>query len=73
MRGGQKAQDNEPFLKFTPLIWAIEGQNNESYRVGWTFKKEEKFPLFEKFPTEGGEGGVWRGWDGFPTFTGFEL
>ena len=33
-------------------------------------KKEEKFPLFEKFPTEGG---VCRVWDGFPTFTGFEL
>jgi len=29
-------------------------------------QKEEKFPLFEKFPTEGREGGgVWRGWDSF--------
>ena len=37
-------------------------------------KKEEKFPLLEKFPTEGGGGGgVWGGWDGFPTFSGFEL
>ena len=25
---------------------------------------------FDKFPTNGG-GGVWRGWDGFPPYTGF--
>ena len=50
LRGGQKAKDNESFFKVTPLIWAIEDQNNESYRVGLS-KKEEKFPLFEKFPT----------------------
>ena len=36
-------------------------------------KKEEKFPLFEKPPPSGGEGGVWREWDGFPLLTGFEL
>ena len=41
---------NDSFFKVTPLIWAIEDQNNESYR-----------------------GGVWSDWDGFPTFTGFEL
>ena len=32
VRWGSKAQDNKSFLKVTPLIWAIEGQNNESYR-----------------------------------------
>ena len=32
VRGGQKEQDNESFFKVTPLIWAIEDQNNESYR-----------------------------------------
>ena len=26
----QKCQNNESFLKVTPLIWASEGQNNES-------------------------------------------
>ena len=30
--GVNKAQDNESYLKVTPLIMAIEGQNNESYR-----------------------------------------
>ena len=44
VRGVQKAQDNDSFLKVTPLMWDIEDQNNES-------KKEEKSPLFEKFPT----------------------
>ena len=58
MREGQKAQDKESFFKVTPLIWAIEGQNNESYRGGWTFKNRRKFPLFEKFPTKGGEVGM---------------
>ena len=38
--GRKKAQDNESFLKVTPLIWAIEGQNNESYRRGLTIKKK---------------------------------
>ena len=38
----------------TSFFWAIEGQNNESYRGVGSSKKEEKFPLFEKFPTEGG-------------------
>ena len=33
VRGGQKEQDNEAFFKVTPLIEAIEDQNNESYRV----------------------------------------
>ena len=32
VRGGQKAQDNEAFFKVTPLIEAIEDQNNKSYR-----------------------------------------
>ena len=63
---GQKAQDNESFFKVTLLILAIEGQNNESYRGGWTFKKKNSQP-------RGGEGGVWREWDGFPLFTEFEL
>ena len=31
--GCQKAQDNESFFKVTPLIWAIEDQNNESYMI----------------------------------------
>ena len=57
MRGGQKAQYNRSFFKVTPLIWAIEDQNNKSYRGGWTLKKEEKFPLFKKIPNlEGGRG-----------------
>ena len=59
VRGGQKAQDNNSFLKATPLVWAIEGQNNESYRGFWTF------------PTKGGR--VWRGCDGFPYFTFFRF
>ena len=48
----QKAQNNESFLKVTPLILAIEGQNNESYWGVGPSKKEEKFP------TEGGSGKV---------------
>ena len=73
--GVKKTQDNESFSKVTPLIWAIEGQNNESYRGGLDLKKKSsKIPLFEKFPTEvGGGGGFWRDWDGFPTLTSFEL
>ena len=53
------------------LILAIEDQNNESYRGVDPSKKEEKFPLFEKFPTEeGGGGGLERlGW--FPNFYRF--
>ena len=43
--GSQKAQDDELFFKL-PLIWAIEDQNNESYRGGWTFKKRRKIPTF---------------------------
>ena len=46
VRGGQKAQDNESFFKVTPLIWAIEGQNNKSIKGGLTFKKK-------LIPTEG--------------------
>ena len=60
--GGQTAQDNESFFNVTLLNWAIEGQNNESYR------KKEKYTLFEKFPTKGGGG---FGAVGIPTFTGF--
>ena len=36
--GGQKEQN----LKFPPNL----GQNNESYRGGWTFKKRRKIPTF---------------------------
>ena len=43
---GQEAQDKESFFKVTPLIRAIEGQNNESYSGGWTFKKRRKIPTF---------------------------
>ena len=33
--GGKKPQDNGSFYKVTPLIWAIEDQNNESSRGGF--------------------------------------
>ena len=68
MGGCQKAQDNKSFFNVTPLIWAIEDQNNESYRGGWTFKKRRKILLFENSQTRGG--GLERfGW--FPTFYRF--
>ena len=74
LRGGQKAQDNESFFKVTPLIWAIEDQNNESYRGGLDLQKKKKNSHFLKnSQPSGGEGGVWREWDGFPLLTGFEL
>ena len=61
VRGGQKAQDTESFLKVTPLIWAIEGQNNELYRgVGPSFFFI-KLPLFEKLPTKGVGRSGWSG------------
>ena len=67
---GQKAQDKKSFFKVTPLIWAIEDQNNKSYRGGvGPSKKEEKFPLFEKFPTKGGVSLDRSGW--FPIFYQF--
>ena len=70
MKGGlKKPQDNESLFKDTPLIWAIMGQKNESYRGGVGPLKKEKFLLFEKFPTEG-VGGLERlGW--FPYFYQF--
>ena len=43
------ALSSKSFFKVTPLIWAIEGQNNKSYRGVGPSKKEEKFPLFKKF------------------------
>ena len=39
VRGGKKVKGNESFFKVTPLILAIEGQNDESYKGVWTFKK----------------------------------
>ena len=42
----------------------------------WTSEKGRKIPTLKKIPNlvGGGEGGgVRRGWDGFPAFTGFEL
>ena len=78
VRGGQTAQDNKSFFKVTPLIWAIEDQNNESYRGGLDLQKKKKNSHFLKnSQPRGGEGGsgevgmvskllpVWS-YDGFP-------
>ena len=55
------------FFKATPLIWAIQCQNNESYRNGNLHKKFLKIPTFEKIETAGGlERLEW-----FPTFYRF--
>ena len=50
VREVKKHKITSHFFKVTHLIWAIEGQNNESYRGVGPSKKEEKFPFFEKFP-----------------------
>ena len=48
--GGQKEQDNEWFFKVTPLIWAIDDQNNESYRRELDLQKDwDCFPTFTGF------------------------
>ena len=57
--GGLKiAQDNKSFFKVTPLIWAIVGQNNMSYRVSLDLQK--------RLLTEGGQR---LGWDCSQYFT----
>ena len=54
--GEIKSTRKKIIFKGTTLIWGIEGKNSESYRGSWIFKKEEKVPLLENFPTEGGRG-----------------
>jgi len=39
-RGGVK-KHKKSFFKFTPLIWAIEGQNNKSYRGDLDLQKKK--------------------------------
>ena len=60
------------FFKFWPTktkIIPTQKLYSESYFLSQISQKEEKFPLFEKYPTEGGEGLERLGW--FPNFYRF--
>jgi len=68
--GGVVKKHKKSFFKFTPLIWAIEGQNNKSYRGDLDLQKKKTISNFFKNSQLRGEKGLERfGW--FPTFYRF--
>ena len=68
--GVKKYKIMSDFLKLSPYFEPLRVKITSHIGGVGPSKKVEKFPL-KKIPNL--EGGFWRGWDGFPTFTGFEL
>ena len=71
MGGVKKYKITSDFLKLPSCFEPLRVKTMSHIGGVGPSKKEEKFPLFEKFPTEGGGGGGLErvGW--FPTFDRF--